>query len=400
MRNHPQGHPRQGQNKGTTHPRHPRHNQIPPENRQNHTHPTPHTRGDHPRIRGEHDDRVLGAVRLAGSSPHTRGAPEEPIGVIPGIGIIPAYAGSTSSPASRRMVTPGSSPHTRGAPAVMGCWPSARRIIPAYAGSTRPEFLRGQGVEDHPRIRGEHDARSVQGPFDSGSSPHTRGARRLGGPRDRGAGIIPAYAGSTAQRIAVDGAPPDHPRIRGEHTAPANGTIFADGSSPHTRGALALGDHVGVGPGIIPAYAGSTPPSVTLGGSSWDHPRIRGEHPPALGVLTANAGSSPHTRGALLHKKFNSSRDRIIPAYAGSTRAAARPMWPGADHPRIRGEHTDPRSEPVGRLGSSPHTRGAREYTGMSPSSSRIIPAYAGSTHAPRTRRPRGPDHPRIRGEH
>ena len=81
----------------------------------------------------------------------------------------------------------------------------------------------------------------------------------------------------------------------------------------------------------------------------WDHPRIRGEHPPHLdvgagwqGIIPAYAGStegnringdreigsSPHTRGA-----------PGTPAYAGSTVERA--------------------AHPLCNLGSSPHTRGA-----------------------------------------
>ena len=74
----------------------------------------------------------------------------------------------------------------------------------------------------------------------SGSSPHTRGALHC---------VVPRSA------IARD-----HPRIRGEHYSLERGRL--------------------VGPGIIPAYAGST---VSLDVTSMHH-----------------TGSSPHTRGAHL----------------------------------------------------------------------------------------------------
>ena len=175
-----------------------------------------------------------------------------------------------------------------------------------------------------------------------GSSPHTRGALSVGStiynaywdhPRIRGEhnqrhplpyadpGIIPAYAGSTHLRGSIQRPPM--------------------GSSPHTRGALAA--------------LGALPSSVL------DHPRIRGEHHPREGAGLAGA--------------------RIIPAYAGSTRAlqaqvayhrGSSPHTRGAlirsnlkkhsrqDHPRIRGEHNLKRVRVNGETG--------------------IIPAYAGST--------------------
>ena len=137
-------------------------------------------------------------TKFNGSSPHTRGAltadgrqelPER---------IIPAYAGSTrgASPtpwskadhprirgehgAAARPVGPdrGSSPHTRGALSGNRFRDDRHWIIPAYAGSTRGASPTPWSRADHPRIRGEHD--------------HVADHRRALQPR-----IIPAYAGST-----------------------------------------------------------------------------------------------------------------------------------------------------------------------------------------------------------
>ena len=195
----------------------------------------PHTRGarprrirrarpwrDHPRIRGEHDvaERVGRIVHgiipaYAGSTAEAEAQQDEEWGSSP------AFAGSTPSVVSDMRRMAGSSPHSLGAP-------TAR---------SRARVTRG----DHPRIRGEHADR--------------------GRPAQHRAGIIPACAGSTiwlplttvpkpgssphtrgAHNGALDLAPcgRDHPRIRGEHT-------MALLTSPHVAG-------------IIPAYAGSTPP--------------------------------------------------------------------------------------------------------------------------------------------
>ena len=50
-----------------------------------------------------------------------------------------------------------------------------------------------------------------------------------------------------------------------------------------------------------------------------DHPRIRGEHVSVPTVRAAHVGSSPHTRGARVDERLQLGRERIIPAYAGST---------------------------------------------------------------------------------
>ena len=304
------------------------------------------------------------SLRRTGSSPHTRGALAQEHGSYPESGIIPAYAGSTSHISGISRETGGSSPHTRGALRNSSRWhPMARDhprirgehgviswfefdskgIIPAYAGSTtsrssrrvrrmgssphtrgaRPQRpWRQPCCRDHPRIRGEHVMNDSGPDSEAGSSPHTRGALHPHEARPVGVGIIPAYAGSTSRS----------PSARGRSA----------GSSPHTRGALARpmrswqkyrdhprirGEHYHVQVmrrdchGIIPAYAGSTDAF-------------------SMAELTST-GSSPHTRGAPM--------PGIGPAKARR------------DHPRIRGEHT----EGYGRWwrlceGSSPHTRGAR----------------------------------------
>ena len=172
-------------------------------------------------------------------------------------------------------------------------------------------------------------------------------------------GIIPAYAGSTADRpVAID-VRKDHPRIRGEHDLQKFPVANSGGSSPHTRGAL-QGSSAGVlSRIIIPAYAGSTRAPPPRGGRRGDHPRIRGEHRPTPTWSKSPYGSSPHTRGAPKKKPKTPAPKRIIPAYAGSTSAGRGKASKWSDHPRIRGEHETIRPSGSHDRGSSPHTRGA-----------------------------------------
>ena len=231
-----------------------------------------------PRIRGEHEDKRYADWDRAGSSPHTRGARAHRLLKPSGVCIIPAYAGSTTSSPTRWRrpkdhprirgehsswsLTPftisGSSPHTRGARAHRLLKPSGVCIIPAYAGSTTSPAQRLRAETNHPRIRGEH-VRAVETrlPLD-GSSPHTRGARRRPACASRPRGIIPAYAGSTGTAPSGLGNSGDHPRIRGEHPKGITRTRSPAGSSPHTRGAPEQRRRPSRGAGIIPAYAGST----------------------------------------------------------------------------------------------------------------------------------------------
>ena len=356
---------------------------------------------DHPRIRGEHPATSTRRAACRGSSPHTRGALSVGGALAQVAGIIPAYAGSTTTVQVAAVQCPGSSPHTRGALVKNGTFST--------------------GIWDHPRIRGEHARRWRTVFYGRGSSPHTRGAlvrfpadenavgiipayagstqpprerrRRQGDhPRIRGEhvrvyyyfindiGIIPAYAGSTdAAAVAIE-APPDHPRIRGEHEnlPPSGAPGF--GSSPHTRGALAQPGFEFADVGIIPAYAGSTSCQPS---QPW-----------------TGRGSSPHTRGAQASIWATPCSSGIIPAYAGSTSRRRRATRPCSDHPRIRGEHRVEPYQPLPPAGSSPHTRGALGRRSAYGRRRRIIPAYAGSTWIGKNQRIADKDHPRIRGEH
>ena len=136
----------------------------------------PTTVGDHPRVCGEHFHGLLQAYKDTGSSPRMRGALDAVGSELRGCGIIPAYAGSTSTPLA-------SSP----------------------------------GSRDHPRVCGEHERLTVDAIQAEGSSPRMRGALRLHELVVLLRGIIPAYAGSTYWYWARCERCWDHPRVCGEH---------------------------------------------------------------------------------------------------------------------------------------------------------------------------------------
>ena len=378
---------------------------------------------------------------MRGSSPHTRGArsASPPAGSAPRI--IPAYAGSTVAEIPGKIVK-ADHPRIRGEHRPWGRRrPGRWRIIPAYAGSTAALASQAHSIADHPRIRGEHRLRRLRGGLGVGSSPHTRGAPPRRCTLQRRRRIIPAYAGSTRGLHQERPRGADHPRIRGEHSSTRIAPMWQAGSSPHTRGAHLHAVAQAVRSGIIPAYAGSTYAILSCAFFEKDHPRIRGEHAEWIFSYLANVGSSPHTRGAPAIHVAHAYKNRIIPAYAGSTKLGGRrahplhgssphtrgaptsknssvslgriiPAYAGSttsrsrstptstDHPRIRGEHLSVGDAGGLRQGSSPHTRGAQPRPHRRHTETRIIPAYAGSTGCGCSPRAVFKDHPRIRGEH
>ena len=114
---------------------------------------------DHPRVCGEHYINSTTINGLLGSSPRMRGTHMFGIGGAGGKGIIPAYAGNTSTP----------SPH---------CY----------------------DTWDHPRVCGEHLLMASVSLKYSGSSPRMRGTPLRVMKYGQPSGIIPAYAGNTYVR--------------------------------------------------------------------------------------------------------------------------------------------------------------------------------------------------------
>ena len=132
--------------------------------------------GDHPRVRGEHACGHSAVIRHGGSSPRARGALWSGSRDRWGRGIIPACAGSTPGdrpgdwppgdhPRVRGehqqtghpgRVHQGSSPRARGARDREAGSVHSGGIIPACAGSTTRSGARTAWRRDHPRVRGEH----------------------------------------------------------------------------------------------------------------------------------------------------------------------------------------------------------------------------------------------------
>ena len=135
----------------------------------------PPPRAVHPRVRGEHADRLVIVVGGDGSSPRTRGT---------------LFSRSVDG--------------------------LQLRFIPAYAGNTSGMRITRRGISVHPRVRGEHVRSSLGYVGGGGSSPRTRGTH-VERPR-------------SALRRAV------HPRVRGEHIVIKLCLPVRRGSSPRTRG--------------------------------------------------------------------------------------------------------------------------------------------------------------------
>ena len=212
----------------------------------------------------------------------------------------------------------------------------------------------------HPRSRGENTCGLARADMVEGSSPLTRGKRWRSAPRGGWRRLIPAHAGKTRRSRARRFGHWAHPRSRGENTHGLTGMEATLGSSPLTRGKLAV-SHIALWkPRLIPAHAGKTRErgrSSPLGAA---HPRSRGENASRDAHNSEPTGSSPLTRGKQGRRVEVDVNRRLIPAHAGKTNPSFCPLMRGEAHPRSRGENSPDTREISCFDGSSPLTRGKR----------------------------------------
>ena len=110
-----------------------------------------------------------------------------------------------------------------------------------------------------------------------------------------------------------------HPRSRGENVTDAVRAFTGDGSSPLTRGKRRVPSFQIFLVGLIPAHAGKTAKSSSQILFAWAHPRSRGENNGNRNTEFDKCGSSPLTRGKRRVPGFQVFLVGLIPAHAGKT---------------------------------------------------------------------------------
>ena len=134
--------------------------------------------------------------------------------------------------------------------------------------------------------------------------------------------------------------------------------------------------------GFIPAHAGNTVPYGHVPGLCQVHPRSRGEYDGVITSIGLNLGSSPLTRGILLHAVEISRSCRFTPAHAGNTESVPAMFLQAQVHPRSRGEYFSVLVPVIRDIGSPPLTRGIQDGTVETVDFPRFTPAHAGNTSA------------------
>ena len=236
------------------------------------------SRRDHPRSRGENFVIEIVSMRTPGSSPLMRGKHGHVSNWQNPHGLIPTHAGKTLARAARsrqrgahprshgenqprvrrHTPPPGSSPLTRGKPQDVWIERLQERLIPTHAGKTWSATERSPSRTAHPRSRGENLVLRLHENHGRGSSPLTRGELACDTQGVDVVGLIPTHAGKTAPSQCKTCARRAHPRSRGENQAAFTALRKVSGSSPRMRGKRARAPARSSRAGLIPTHAGKT----------------------------------------------------------------------------------------------------------------------------------------------
>ena len=278
----------------------------------------------------------------------------------------------------------GSSPRGRGKPSETPRLLRSVGLIPAWAGKTPHEQPGCLSQGAHPRVGGENLRLGRHHAVVRGSSPRGRGKPESKRPVHEDARLIPAWAGKTCASGWTSLTAWAHPRVGGENIGASWLPTIVKGSSPRGRGKPGgkLGDLRARG--LIPAWAGKTETPASWATSSEAHPRVGGENARVSWRARRSVGSSPRGRGKPDGGCRRVGVGRLIPAWAGKTRAVAGGPASRRAHPRVGGENASMRMDVSSELGSSPRGRGKlkpalTDFMGVG-----LIPAWAGKTPQPR----------------
>ena len=135
-------------------------------------------------------------------------------------------------------------------------FPHLSRITPAYAGKSHRHDVYIMLQQDHPRLCGEKRLISISSSSSTGSPPPMRGKGFAPLRFSAESRITPAYAGKSWIPITQFFNIQDHPRLCGEKSTPACGSMLRTGSPPPMRGKDEKITLEGMTSRITPAYAG------------------------------------------------------------------------------------------------------------------------------------------------
>jgi len=216
--------------------------------------------------------------------------------------------------------------------------PLCATVYPACAGIDLLTANTFQAVIGLPRMRGD---RPSPGSFSSLSfefTPHARGSTVTLACGSSLILVYPACAGIDRLLMVCCGNIECLPRMRGDRPHPLDGAAYALSFTPHARGSTRQRSRCSVWLRVYPACAGIDLGSAKDSNSIHSLPRMRGDRPDTVKVLTIITAFTPHARGSTPIPVRCCRRRPVYPACAGIDRAVSKSFGRSRSLPRMRGD--------------------------------------------------------------
>ncbi len=347
---------------------------------------SPPARSGYPRACGDQFAGLKPSHRGAGLSPRLRGpeprrksqAPNHrvipaPAGTRPGAQIqiahssgYPRACGDQFSPPIARPANRGLSPRLRGPARQRPGVAAVRRVIPAPAGTSEPHRPGCRPPSGYPRACGDQIAGAAAGGMYHGLSPRLRGPAHHLPPGGRHIRVIPAPAGTSPPSARESAPAAGYPRACGDQRTRRPKGRISTGLSPRLRG-----------PGEVLQKSRL----IKTG-----YPRACGDQVGQPGAGHLNAGLSPRLRGPAGDLRHGHQHLRVIPAPAGTSSSWASTHPLEAGYPRACGDQRPTKAVSGYCSGLSPRLRGPVHLGARVEHRNRVIPAPAGTRHGGRGR--------------
>ena len=237
-----------------------------------------------------------------------------------------------------KVIAPGGlSPRGRGKPYGRSRTRRGRRSIPAWAGETHKVALKCMYSEVYPRVGGGNIGRYDYGEAAPGLSPRGRGKPRDAIKSKRTRWSIPAWAGETCRRYGAISHSTVYPRVGGGNVLYKRLRWGQEGLSPRGRGKRSCTSRIRHKTRSIPAWAGETRRQPHQNHRRGVYPRVGGGNGSILFSYLHASGLSPRGRGKPPPRYTTRKTRGSIPAWAGETDSALRPLVPDQVYPRVGG---------------------------------------------------------------
>ena len=151
-------------------------------------------------------------------------------------------------------------------------------------------------------------------------------------------GITPAHTGKRTLLLPASARAQDHPRACGEKRRCIWLISSPQGLPPRMRGKEVLSLRIQHTPRITPAHAGKRGTSERLHETAWDYPRACGEKEVTESHDHSEKGLPPRMRGKASFRLSWQIPPGITPAHAGKSSPSVINPCPHRDYPRACGE--------------------------------------------------------------